>query len=220
MTRSAALSLTLALAAATTSHAATTVMDTPLPFSIYRDGSACGAEQKLASAIISSVTALTEEGHFCERTIQYDAVNNEEQTVYTKVVFSSCDAANTMGSVFLDAYACADADCSTCTDLDGIPVLANLILPKYSPLPASDACWGIKADSTGVTVLNQFDTNADKIGIEKYWRVYTENSCVKDTTVVVEAKKLASSSPPSYSSSATVLALATTVGAAAVSLLF
>mmetsp|Transcript_22234 Transcript_22234/g.61923 ORF Transcript_22234/g.61923 Transcript_22234/m.61923 type:complete len:216 (+) Transcript_22234:675-1322(+) len=208
------LSLTLALAAAST-HAATTVMDTPLPFSIYKDGSKCDDTKKLATAIISSVTALSDEGHFCERTIQFDAITGEEQIVYTKVVFSSCDAMSTMGHVFLDAYACADADCGSCTDTNGIPVPASLVLPDYAPLPATDACWGIKADSTKVTVLNQFDAEADKVGVEKYWKVYTDNSCVKDKVSALQ--ELQSSAVSSFPSA---LALATSAGAVAASFLW
>lgn len=204
--------LTLALVAAT-SNAASNVMDTPIPFSIFPDGSDCGGGQKLAGGIISSVTPLAEFGHFCENTIQFGSgVNNnqEETTVYTKVVLTSCDAMD-FGFVFLDAYTCSDAACSDCTNVDGVPVPANLIVPQFKPLPAADACWGIKADSTGVTVFNQFEAGADKIAIDTYWNVYKDNSCLKDTVVVLEGDAAKSVSSSSSSTTATAVAFAATM---------
>lgn len=176
--------LTLASLAAT-SHAKVSVMDTPLPFSIYKDGTQCKGAM-LSSGIITRVKTLEEENSFCENTIQFGD-NGEEITVYTKVVFSTCEAASESG-VDLDAYSCKDEDCSSCTDLDSIPVPAKLILPEYSPLPETYSCWGVTAVATGVTVLNRFDMGADTKGVEDYWKVYTENSCIKDNVQIVTKK--------------------------------
>lgn len=99
--------------------------------------------------------------------------------MYTKVTLTSC-AAIEMGYVFIDAHVCADSACSDCTDKDGIPVQANLMVPKFEPLPTTDTCWGVEASSTGVTVFNQFDASADPDDVDTYWKVYLENSCLKD----------------------------------------
>lgn len=156
---------------------ASTVMDIPLPFSIFEEGSDCDGKA-ISKGTINSVIAM-EPGTFCENTIQ-KMDNGDEVIVYTKVVFTSCEAVE-MGTVFLDAYTCTDSACSDCTDVDNIPVSANLLLPEYSPLPAADTCWGIEATSTGVTVLNKFDNKADADGIDAYWRLFTANSCMKET---------------------------------------
>jgi len=181
----------LALASlAATSHATISVMDTPLPFSIYQEGTECKGSM-LANGIITRVKTMEEDGSFCENTIQFGD-NGEEITVYTKVVFSTCDAVSG-SAVDLDAYSCKDEDCSSCTDLDSIPVPAKLILPEYSPLPETYSCWGVQAVATGVTVLNRFDMGADTKGVEDYWKLYTENSCIKDNVQIV-TKRMSSAS--------------------------
>jgi hypothetical protein len=187
--------LTAALVA--TVGSAATVMDKPLPFSIFEASSGCDGAA-LTTGTITSVIALGD-GAFCENTDQ-KLNNGYEQTVYTKIVFTSCDAVP-MGFVFLDAYTCADRDCTDCTDVDNTPIQANLMVPKYTPLPAADTCWGVEATTTGVTVFNQFDATADAAAIDTYWKVYTENSCLKDT-VEVSSASVAST------------ALATTLGVA------
>mmetsp|Transcript_1850 Transcript_1850/g.3449 ORF Transcript_1850/g.3449 Transcript_1850/m.3449 type:complete len:228 (+) Transcript_1850:299-982(+) len=217
-TRTRSALFALALVAATGNAAKIeNAMDTPLPFSIYPDGSGCGGDQKLASGIVSSVTPLAREGHFCENTVQFGATEEEETTttVYTKVVVSSCDAVR-FGTVFVDARSCSDAACADCDD--GAPVPANLAVPAYEPLPAADACWGITADATGVTVLNRFDAGADATGIDAYWSLYRDHSCLKDAPVVAGAALAAESASSSFAVAPSGVCAATAVAVAAASL--
>lgn len=169
--------LTTALVA-TVGNAAT-VMDTALPFSVYEQGTACMGEP-MGSGTIASVTAMNEFGTFCENVVEPTA-EGDEVTVFTKVVFTSCDAME-LGYVFVDAFACTD---SVCGDCQAVPVPAEMIMPKYNPLPAADTCWGIQSTATEVTVLNRFDRGSNAAAVAAYWEVYTDNSCIKDTVVIV-----------------------------------
>ena len=182
---------------------AVTVMEEPLPFSIYPDHSWCRGNP-LTTGVITSVKALRKKGNFCENTIQ-KTVDGDEIAVYTKVKITSCEAVP-MGYAFLDAYSCSDSACSDCTDTDNIPIQANLMLPKFTPLPDADTCWGVEATTTGMTVFNQFDSTADPDSIDAYWMVFTENSCLKETLEI-------SSASTTFSS----LAAATTIGVVLVS---
>lgn len=219
MTSATVIMLTAAMAS-TVSNAAT-VMDKPLPFKIFKDnkkGQCKGTP--LGSGTITSVTAMGD-GKFCENTIQ-NSETGEKRTVFTKVDFTSCDAME-MGAVFLDAYVCADSACSVCTDQDGIPVAASLMVPKFAPLPAADSCWGIEASTTGVTVLNQFDASANADLVDEYWKVYLENSCMKETVKVEEASSDSTVAGATGVSSATVVApvaLVSAIGLTVASLLF
>ena len=163
---------------------AATVMDKPLPFSIYHEKTGCEGAP-LSTGVIKSVVAMDKKGTFCENTIQ-KLNTGDDYMVYTKIKFTSCDAIS-MGVVFLDAYTCSDSECTDCTDTDNIPVQANLQVPEFSPLPDSDTCWGVEATTTGITVFNQFDANADADGIDTYWKVFTENSCLRNTITVSSA---------------------------------
>lgn len=202
--------LTTALVA-TVGNAAT-VMDFPLPFSIYEGGTGC-KEMPMASGTIMSVKAMPNEfGAFCESTIQNTELG-DELSVHTKVIFTSCDAVE-LGYVFADAYTCADSFCMDCSDKDGIPVPAELILPEYKPLPSADTCWGIQATSTGVTVLNKFDEGANTAAIDTYWSVYTDNSCIKDTvTIVTDDSSQLSAGYSVAASTTTALAMVSLVAA-------
>ena len=177
---------------------AATVMDKPLPFSIFHETTGCQG-RPISTGVITSVVAMDKKGTFCENTIQ-KLNTGDDYTVYTKIVFTSCDAMS-LGMAFLDAYTCSDSDCEDCTDRDNIPVQANLQVPEFSPLPAADTCWGVEATTTGITVFNQFDAKADADSIDTYWKVFTENSCLKDTVQVSSA-----------SVTSTALAASTTLG--------
>ena len=161
-----------------------TVMDTPLPFSIFPEFSRCSGNP-LSTGVITSVKPLRKNGNFCENTIQKTSDGNEI-TVFTKIKFTSCDAVP-MGYAILDSFTCTDSECSDCTDTDNLPVQASLILPKFSPLPEADACWGVEATTMGTKVFNQFDAMADPESIDTYWQVYIENSCLKDTIEISSA---------------------------------
>jgi len=162
------------------------VMNDPLPFSLYSENTGC-LGNPISTGWITSVTAMGE-GAFCENTIQ-KTENGDEIELYTKVVLTSCDPVP-MGYVFLDAFTCTDSDCSDCTDAANLPVSANLMLPKFEPLPAVDTCWGVQAESTGITVFNQFDASAKKKSVQNYWKVFTDNSCLKDTITTSSASSL------------------------------
>lgn len=204
MTSATVIMLTAAMAS-TVGHAVK-VMDEPLPFKIYESTknkkSQCTGNP-LGSGTIISVTAMGD-GKFCENTVQ-NSETGEKRTVFTKVDFTSCDGME-MGAVFLDAYVCADSACSVCTDQDGIPVSASLMVPKFEPLPAADSCWGIEASTTGVTVLNQFDASANADYVDQYWQLYLENSCMKDTVTVGEKSNDSTVAGATGSSSASVAA--------------
>eukprot|EP00531_Pseudo-nitzschia_arenysensis_P013218 CAMPEP_0116125790 /NCGR_PEP_ID=MMETSP0329-20121206/5994_1 /TAXON_ID=697910 /ORGANISM="Pseudo-nitzschia arenysensis, Strain B593" /LENGTH=195 /DNA_ID=CAMNT_0003619845 /DNA_START=29 /DNA_END=616 /DNA_ORIENTATION=- len=163
---------------------AATVMEAPLPFSIYPDHSWCRGNP-LTTGVITSVKALRKKGNFCENTLQLTD-NGDEIPVYTKVKITSCEAVP-LGYAFLDAYTCSDSECQDCTDTDNLPIQANLMLPKFTPLPESDTCWGVEAISTGMTVFNQFDPLADPDSINTYWTVFMENSCLKETVEISSA---------------------------------
>lgn len=174
----------LAIALVVTTGDAATVMNQPLPFSIFEESTECDGNP-IGTGVITSLVAM-EQDAFCEITVQ-NLGNGDKVTVYTKVVLTSCDAVPMMGVAFLDAFTCTDSACSDCTDVDNIPVQANLMVPKYAPLPAADTCWGVEAISTGITILNQFDSKANAENVDTYWKVYTENSCLKDTVQVSSA---------------------------------
>lgn len=164
---------------------ANAIMDTPLPFSIYPDKSWCRGEP-LSSGVVLSVKPLKRLGNFCENTIQKTS-DGQEYTVYTKVRFASCEAVS-LGFAFLDAYTCSDSECSDCTDKMQ-PVQASLMLPEFSPLPEADTCWAISASTTGTTVFNRFDKGADQDGIDAYWKVFMENSCLQDTVEITASAR-------------------------------
>lgn len=187
--------LSMATLAAVSNAAA--IMDTPLPFSIYPDKSWCRGEP-LSSGIVLSVTPLKRLGNFCESSIQ-KTPDGQEITVYTKVRFASCEAVS-LGFAFLDTYSCADSECTDCSDKTR-PVQASLMLPKFSPLPEAETCWAISASTTGVTVFNQFDKGADPDGIDSYWKVFMENSCLQETVEITSAAPISSTS---FLASATV----------------
>jgi hypothetical protein len=174
----------LAIALVVTTGDAATVMNQQLPFSIFEESTECDGNP-IGTGVITSLVAM-EQDAFCEITVQ-NLGNGDKVTVYTKVVLTSCDAVPMMGVAFLDAFTCTDSACSDCTDVDNIPVQANLMVPKYAPLPAADTCWGVEAISTGITILNQFDSKANAENVDTYWKVYTENSCLKDTVQVSSA---------------------------------
>jgi len=209
MTTATVLILTIALTATVTISNAATVVDNTLPFSIFADGPDKCDGKTLGTGTIIKLTSMGD-GEFCENTIQ-NLETGDKLTVYTKVKITSC-AAIEMGYVFLDAHVCSDSACSDCTDQDGIPVQANLIVPKFEPLPTSDTCWGVEASSTGVTVLNQFDASADPDDVDTYWKVYLENSCLKDSVTLVSDSSNADKPTESAASLATPIALATSTG--------
>lgn len=207
--------LTVAFAASVGNAA--TVIDQPLPFSIYADNknSVCKGTP-LGKGTISSVKAMGD-GKFCENTIQKNEIG-EERSVYTKVHLNSCEATADMGAVFIDAYVCADSECSLCTDADGIPVSATMMIPAFQPLPAADSCWGIEASTTGVTVLNKFDESVNADFVDEYWQLYLDNSCMKDTVTVtvdgaeVENENETSKTPDSSAPIAAPMALVSSIG--------
>ena len=210
MTTASVIMLTAVLSA-TVGNAVTTV-DNPLPFKIYEDnkkGECTGTP--LGQGTITSVTAMGD-GMFCENTTQ-ESETGEKRDTYTKVHLNSCDATAEMGAVFLDAYVCADSACSLCTDADGIPVSATMMIPDFEPLPAADSCWGIEAFTTGVTVLNQFDSSADSAHVDEYWQLYLDNSCMKDTVAIsVASDESEAEVPGSSAPMAARMALASSIG--------
>lgn len=167
----------LAIALVVTTGDAATDMNQPLPYSIFDGSSECDGIP-ITTGVITSLVAMGQDA-FCENTVQGPG-NGEDVTVYTKVVIDSCDAVPMKGVAFLSAYTCTDSACSDCTDVDNIPTQANLMLPKFNPLPATDTCWAVEAISTGTTILNQFDSNANADNVDAYWRIYTENSCLNE----------------------------------------
>ncbi|VEU44403.1 unnamed protein product [Pseudo-nitzschia multistriata] len=190
--------------------AAPTAMTTPLPYSIFTNGSACGPGGVEAVGVIQSLVVVDDKSqgakaqapaetqppgpaysYFCETTTHThtdpDNGGTIETTVYTKVGVT-CSPLD-QGDLALDAVTCEEAGCGSCET--AYPVAATLAVPVFAPLPAPDACYGITADATGVTVLNRFDAGADREGIETYWEVYKANSCLGD---LVEAASASASS--------------------------
>lgn len=187
---------------ATVANAATTI-DDPLPYGIYEGATECNGDP-IETGTISSVTAMDEDGTFCENTIHHSKDGLASTEVYTKVKFVSCNAM-AMGAVFLDAYACSDASCMECTDADGMAVEAQLMVPKFDPLPAADTCWGTKAMTTGVAVLTKFDKGSDEAAIDAYWRLYSENSCLGEAIQAVSDDSALSSASVASKALATAM---------------
>ena len=152
-------------------------MNQTLPFSISYGSSECDGTP-ITTGFLTSFVAMGQDV-FCENTVQSPG-NGEDVTVYTKVVIDSCDAVPMMVVVSLNAYTCTDSACSDCTDVDNIPVQVKQMLPKSNPLLATDTCWAVEYISSGSTIFNQFDANANADNVDAYWRIYTENSCLNE----------------------------------------
>lgn len=211
--------MTAALAANVGNAVAATSINEPMNFKVYADNKKGECKgNPLGRGTITSVTAMGD-GKFCENTNQIDDTG-EKRTVFTKVDLNSCDATAKMGAVFLDAYVCKDSSCALCTDVDGIPVAATMMLPNFEPLPAADSCWGIEASTTGITVLNQFDPSVGSDLTDKYWQLYFDNSCMKDTVVIDSGSDTGDSSsnpnpvngPDSSAAIAAPMALVSSIG--------